>query len=125
MGYSEQVSKLVPLEAFDGLAFLPGAKAPQEVCNLVLGFALAYNDIRDLILGHVLLRETDFPERERPSPSLGQLNGLGLHLIRIQLLPSMSCCNSISEEASAVAHSSFRDIVRAADTSRKGSMGKP
>ncbi len=112
MGYSEQVSKLVPLEAFDGRAFLPGAKAPQEVCNLVLGFALAYNDIRDLILGHVLLRETDFPERERPSPSLGQLNGLGLHLIRIQAATVHELLQLISEEASAVAHSSFRDIVR-------------
>jgi hypothetical protein len=112
MGYSDQVSKLAPLEAFDGRVFLPGAKAPQEVCSLVLSFALVYNDIRDIILGHVLLRDTDLPERERPSPSLGQFNGLGLHLIRLQAATVHELLQLIAEESSAVAHPSFRDVLR-------------
>ena len=51
MGFSgndaKEVEKLADLETFGPQAFVGDDEVPQEVCDLVLALALAYNDLRD------------------------------------------------------------------------------
>src|SRR5687767_3937881 len=49
--YDEAVAALAPPEPFDARVFLADEACSQDVCDFVLGLALAFDDFRDVILG--------------------------------------------------------------------------
>jgi hypothetical protein len=56
-GIADTAALLAPLQSFDSDAFRGDAEVPQELCNTILGFALVFNDCRDLLLLSTDLQE--------------------------------------------------------------------
>jgi hypothetical protein len=120
MPFREHASKLVQLESFDSSAFVGNAEWPQEVCNLVLSLALVYNDFRDVILGHALLKEVEPDDTVNPSQELGLYNGLRNNLIRIQSGMVNELLVLIRDHRQQVSAPPFQRLVR--QLSRDGRM---
>lgn len=81
--FLDECSELAPLETFDPAAFQCDARAPQELCNLVLSLALIYNDCKDVIYSHVLLGESRPQNPVRKNRPWGAWMGLDFHIFRL------------------------------------------
>src|SRR5262249_32701179 len=78
---AERAATLGPLRSFDSDAFRPDAIVSEDLCYLVLGFALLYNDCRDVLMWHEdLMRQT--PERKL-NRVCGEYGGSITHTFRL------------------------------------------
>jgi len=111
MGYADQTEALEPLEAFDAAAFHAG-KAPQEVCNFVLSLALVYNDLRDVVLGHVLIQDVAPADTHIKTTRLGQAAGLGIHLLRVQAGIVHELLQLVKDQSRAIGQPAFQELLR-------------
>jgi len=84
MSYQHLIEYLAPLETFDPEVFVADDHVPQEVCDLVLSLALAYNDFRDIFSAHHLLDEVAPTPDPTPTIERGLHGGLRNTLIRFQ-----------------------------------------
>ena len=116
---SEANSRLDPFKSFDPAAFIGDDKVPQEICNLVLALALAYNDSKDAVYGYFLLMENrplgDFQRR----PDFGAWAGIRMHIIRYQLGRVFETCKLIQDHQPWINHTVFHAIVQKMETSSK------
>jgi len=82
MTYAEHTSFLASLDSFPKEAFLPGPGATREECGFFLALAVIHNDLKDIVLGQVLLSEVPVPALSPLTPTRGQYGGLDSHLLR-------------------------------------------
>lgn len=82
MSYDAETAALASLESFPAAAFRPGADATREECGFFLALALVHSDLKDLVLGQLLLSELPSPDRNSPSAALGQRGGIETHFLR-------------------------------------------
>lgn len=80
--YQATVEALAELETFDPEAFVGNELASEEVCDLIVSFALVFNDFKDLLAASSLLnphapKDGDAVTRER-----GAFQGAHLQIIR-------------------------------------------
>src|ERR1043165_144516 len=80
--YTKDVRLLASLETFNREVFVGDTNCPQEVCDLVLAIALAFNDFKDLIYAHTLLFTVAPSDLQARTPEVGQFAGLNLHIAR-------------------------------------------
>jgi hypothetical protein len=85
MPYQQFVDDLVPLETFSPDALRQNKKFPQEMCDLVIALALAYNDFRDIFFAHILLDEVKSEEQNIPNTKNAFDNGLRNTIVRMQI----------------------------------------
>ncbi|MGZ5442389.1 MAG: hypothetical protein ACXW5U_09825 [Thermoanaerobaculia bacterium] len=109
--YDEYVSSLATPEALEAAVFRPDGRFSPELCDFVLALAVAYNDLRDVILGWMLLGAV-FSDEERPSPRAGQAGGLAIHLFRLITGFLHELLVLVDSSAEARAHPEFARIVK-------------
>lgn len=104
-------ARLAALETFDPTAFIPDQNVPREVCSFVLALALAYNDIKDVIYAHLLLKEYIPSGQFQKRVDWGMFTGLKVHLIRYQLGLVHELCNLIREHQETIRHPFLQSVV--------------
>jgi len=117
MPYNDYADGLLPLETFETAVFFGDQKHSQEVCNLVLSLALAYNDFRDVfsatdLIDHVEVDETTL------NPSLGQKRGVMNTLLRIRFGFIHELIKLLSENRDDIEGKEFNHLLR--NLSKKG-----
>jgi len=111
MSYSEEIAQLVKLETFDVKAFIGDENVPQSVCDLILAFAVAYNDLKDLTLVKSLLDEQRPEDLETETTELGQFNGVVNSVIRLQAGTLNELISLIEKNNDAINHDSFQRLL--------------
>jgi hypothetical protein len=81
--YQRHIADLAPLESFDAAVFVAKNPSDQHVCDFILGLALAFNDLRDLLIAHDILATVTPQPPHLPTPDLGEFNGVTLHHIEV------------------------------------------
>jgi hypothetical protein len=112
MNFDERIAQLGILETFDPGAFRADANYPQELCDFILALGLAYNDLRDLILAHILVREALPPDPKRPTPRLGEVAGIQAHLNRLMAALIHELSKLIENNAPSIEQPAFQALVR-------------
>jgi hypothetical protein len=106
------VKDLAPLEYVQPEVFAPDGKVPAHVCNLVLSLALAYNDLRDVMMAHVLLTEARPLNAPDISPARGNFGGLRSAVRRIQAGVVHELLDLVRRSKAAATHPSFLALTR-------------
>lgn len=75
-------TKLQELENFDPSVFNRSADASQKLCDFVLSAALFYNDLKDIVEGHILLQRTKPTGVYAKTKEWGAFCGIDNHLMR-------------------------------------------
>lgn len=57
MSYQGETAALFPLATLDAQIFTPSPQYSIEVCRFILALAVVHEDLKDLVLAHVLLTE--------------------------------------------------------------------
>jgi hypothetical protein len=83
--FKAHTDALASLETFDPKAFVGDDDVSQEICNFVLSLALIWNDSRDAIYAHGLLRECEPSDEPGPTREWGAYGGMDLHLFRYEV----------------------------------------
>jgi len=109
--YSEIVAGLGRLQSFEASAFVGDDEWPQGVCDLVLSLAVAYNDLRDVILAHSLMDAVFPADPQTPTPELGHFNGLVTHLVRLQAGIAHELLVLVQNQKAARNASAFTSLV--------------
>ncbi len=112
MPYRDQVKKLAALETFGPEAFAGNSEYPQELCDLVLALALAYNDFRDMTFARILLSEVPMPNQGIDSIELGQWAALRIFIIRVQIGFVHELLTLVHENRDLIATSGFARLFR-------------
>ena len=111
--FEAQCLSLGPLETFDPIAFQGDKTVPQCVCNFVLALALAFNDLKDIFYGHIVLQDYKQDETTRPrTRAFGLYSGMNLHFLRLIMGTVHELLDLIEEEKAVIQHESFRETVR-------------
>jgi len=110
--YSAEVRKLAALESFNARALLGDAVISQECCDFVLALALAFNDLKDLILGETLLLDQAPDERTVPSRELGAFAGAHFHFIRSILGVLRELLYVVKSSESVRDNAEFKKVVK-------------
>lgn len=79
---SNLYEKLHDLENFDPNAFIGDEKTSQPLCDFMLATTLFYNDLKDAISAHSLLRESMPKGKHERTKEWGAFSGMEIHLIR-------------------------------------------
>lgn len=109
--YQAEVAKLAPLSTFDMRAFVADDKTDQACCDFVLALALAFNDIKDVLLGdHLLLGEVS-EDQKTPTRPLGAFSGLHFHFFRILLGILHELLYLIKTDSAVLEKPLFRGVV--------------
>ena len=116
MPFTEEVEALSPLETFDSEAFEGQSPDEQSVCNLILAFAVAYNDLRDLSFAAVLLEERKPKDTTIKTRETGSFAALNMALVRAQLGVIYELLVLVQANGTARGHPLFRKVVRALDS---------
>lgn len=110
--FAEMVEALVEAEAFDSKAFVGDAEWPQDLCDLMLALALAFNDFKDVLMTHVVLNSAQPPgERERTAP-WGHHGGISVHLMRVQCGLVYEVLELLRKNGRILNSPNFKSIVR-------------
>jgi len=110
--YASEVAKLQQLETFDPSAFIADEKATQAVADLVLALALAFNDLKDLLLADSLLLTQAPPDLETPSNQLGMFSGAHYHFYRLLLAFLYELLYLLQQNASIRASATFARLEK-------------
>jgi hypothetical protein len=79
----ERAKGLASLLAFDSDAFRGDDEVPQELCDVVLAFAIVFNDCRDILLWHVELTAGLTPPPQPLNRASGEQGGVITHTTRL------------------------------------------
>lgn len=112
MTYDDYVKELVPLEHISAGVFEPEDTVPANVCNLVLSLALAYNDLRDVMLAHLLLNEVRPLDEHNISPARGNFGGMRTSVLRIQAGVIHELIDLVRRSKDAATHTAFLALVK-------------
>jgi len=109
--YKGEVAKLAPLETFDSQVFMPDERADKSLCDFVLALALAFNDLKDLLLLHsLLLGEKEQPTA--PTPALGMLSGAHFHALRLLLGFVFELLQLLEDNQNVIKSRAFQEGLR-------------
>lgn len=111
--FEEECSTLAALETFDPNAFVEDEKVPQSLCNLVLTFALIFNDIRDLYFAYLLVEDCKPSGAPQYNRKWGHYFGLHGQLIRLIISNLHELLNVLNEQQDILNHPFFRDVEMA------------
>jgi len=75
MTYQNHIDSLAALETFDYKAFIADTEVPKNVSALMLSLAVVYNDLRDVSLLMILLKEMDI-DLSQKNQKVGQFSAL-------------------------------------------------
>ncbi|HEY6214933.1 MAG TPA: hypothetical protein VIW45_21720 [Vicinamibacterales bacterium] len=109
--YLELTQELADLEVFDPAAFVGTSEWPQEVCDLVLSLAVAYNDVKDLVFAQQLLPLV-WPGEGKPTAARGQYSGIHLHLTKLLAGVINELAELMEKNASARNSGAFLRVIR-------------
>lgn len=112
MSFEEFANTLVPFESFDSSVFIGTDEIPQEVCDLVLSLALAYNDYHDVAFAHTLINELGEIPEYPPTTRLGFRNGLRSTIIRVQAGFVHELLDVIRDNEKVIESAPFQRILR-------------
>jgi hypothetical protein len=112
MDYQQLVEELSALESLDSSAFSADATTSQQTCDFVLALALAYNDIRDVILLRGLLREVQPPDLSVRDQAVGLWSGFLTSLLRTEFATVHELLNLIAQNRQVVAEPIFVKLER-------------
>lgn len=110
--YRAEIAKLADLETFDHRAFVAEDKPTQQCCDFVLALALAFNDIKGLLLGDHLLIGQVPADRVTPTRELGAFAGSHLHFIRVLLGVVRELLFLVKNERAARDHPLFQTVIK-------------
>jgi hypothetical protein len=110
--YSAEIAKLAELESFDPSAFVAEDKSVQACGDFVLALALAFNDLKDLLLGDSLLMGEVPKDRSTPSREFGAFGGSHLHVLRVLLGVLRELLFLVHAEQKTRESSCFQAIVK-------------
>jgi len=82
--YKKELQGLATLECFDPALFTPPSKEERKLCGLILSFAVAFNDLKDVAMALRFLKAVDHEVSREISPEKGHHAGLGVHLMRVE-----------------------------------------
>lgn len=108
--YYALVAQLQPLERIDTRVFNGDETCPQHVCDFVLSLALAFNDLRDLLIAERLLRSTG-TEDKRATVERGQFGGAQVHLFRLLAGFLHELVDLIRKERKSPCHPFFKSLL--------------
>jgi len=83
--FKAHTDALARLETFAPDVFVGDDDVSQEVCNFVLSLALIWNDFKDAIYAHALLRGCEPATDPGPTREWGVFGGIDLHLFRYEV----------------------------------------
>lgn len=116
MSFEKFANSLVPFECFDPEAFAETAEIPQEVCDLVLSLALAYNDYHDVVFAHTLINDLGEMPDNPLTTRLGFRNGLRNTIIRVQAGFVHELLNLLRDNKKAIESTAYKEIIRKLST---------
>jgi len=112
MTFDDLSKELVPFETFDEKVFVGDSEYPQNVCDYILSFALAYNDFRDIFSAHIQLTEIGIIPEQPKSTKLGLRNGLRNTLIRVQIGFVHEILKLIENNRDIIEEPSFKIVLK-------------
>ncbi len=112
MPYINHANALVSLETIPKDAFRPSAGATREECGFFLALALVHNDLKDVVLGQLLLAETPRPDASQPSTHRGQYGGVEAHLLRLLVGLLYELLEVVRSYPAVLSGSLFREVFR-------------
>jgi hypothetical protein len=110
--YQRHITNLAPLRTVDASVFQPDSRWSKDVCELVLSLALAFNDFHDLLVTHDILNGVWPDDDSKPTPELGEFNGLTQHLFRIHLATLHELLNLVKKNANLFDDPALASIVK-------------
>lgn len=110
--YHDELKRLAPLESFDASLFAPRAKDEKKLCNLILSFAVAFNDLKDIAMALRFLKALDPQVNPQLSPERGQHVGLGVHLMRVEAGIIKELMVLIEDNADVIESAAFSRLIR-------------
>ncbi len=106
----ERAKALASLRSFDSDVFRGSEHVPQELCNLILAFAVVFNDCRDLALwSDDLLRAR--PKAKRLNRYQGEHGGQTFHVIRLACGTIHELGEFIQKHSGVLNHPLFLEVL--------------
>jgi hypothetical protein len=109
--YKAHVADLAPLRRVDATAFEPDDSHSQQLCDFVIGLALAFNDLHDLLVTHDILNAAWPDDESTPTPELGEFNGMTTHLFRMHVATLHELLKLIEENQAVLKEPSFVKVM--------------
>lgn len=122
--YLGELAKLDRLETFDPAAFTASDKATQDVAEFVLVLALAFNDLKDLLLAESLLLTQKPSDLQTPTPALGMFSGAHYHFYRLLLAHLYELLYLVQQNATIRATPPFLKLEKQLTRGARESWGK-
>jgi len=110
--YIDELRRLARLESFDASLFAPCSNDEKELCGLVLSFAVAYNDLKDIAMALRFLKAVDPQVKLGISPERGQHAGLGIHLMRVEAGTIKELMVLIESNKGVISSAAFSGLIR-------------
>ena len=110
--YTETVARLGTLETFDAKAFVGDTTCPQQLCDLIVSLSLVYNDVRDLMVAYMCLEPVMPAQGSKPSPAVGNISGISIHLLRLFAGVIHETLNLIKDNCVVLDVPIFREVIR-------------
>jgi len=104
--------ELARLESFEAEVFQGNGIYSQDLCDLILSLALAYNDLRDTTQGVIYLSGLQDGLGRSPTPKLGLVAGWKNTLTRIQFGFVRELLCLLVENQEAVESPKFQELIR-------------
>lgn len=117
--YEGEIAKLQPLGTFDCRAFVGDTTEEQDCANFVLALALAFNDLKDVLLGESLLLAERPDDEITPTPNLGMFGGLHVHFMRVMFGVIRELLYVVRREKTVREGAFFRAIVESLPGNRR------
>ncbi len=110
--YQNELKQLAALESFDANLFTPCSKDDKKICGLILSFAVAFNDLKDVAMAIRFLKAVTPEVNPNISPEKGQHGGLGVHLMRIEAGIIKELMVLIEDNKSVIESAPFSKLTR-------------
>jgi hypothetical protein len=110
--YRDEIAKLAPLDMFDSRAFQPLDKADKDACHFVLALALAFNDLKDLLLAHSIAIADAPSDQTAVTRERGASAGTHLHFVRMTLGYLYELLSLIQNNAGIRSSQSLGEVVK-------------
>ena len=117
--YENFFSKLDPYFEFDPKAFIADGKAGKDICGFFLSLSLMSNDLKTIsIFIRIIGEEIPLPSNA-PKRASGELAGLQLHVLRLNVGIMFELFNLISKNRKLLDDSFFKDVLRSTEPMTK------
>lgn len=110
--YGEMLKALAPAKPFDQRAFSRDAEWPQDLCDLMLALALAFNDFKDVLAAHVLLNSVQPAGKPALTAEWGSHGGMVVHVMRIQCGLVFEMLELLRKKSRVLNSDAFQSIVK-------------